>query len=416
MRAPTDYFTERNAFAAVFVIVLITFGVADQAGAHLLEAGGQRPGMVQIKLEASDGEVNDVFGDGAAIQGNVAMVGAPSGDMTKPGSVYVFGRQEGQLVEKQKLDPSDGIPGDRFGQSIAIRGDLAVIGSMFATYDNRGAAYIFREDGTEWVEEQKLTASDAAPADNLGRTVTFGEDMAIAGAPFHDHSDENSGSVYVYRFSGGEWIEVQEILAPDGAADDHFGSSLAWGERGLFIGASGDDNYTGSAYFYRFNGMEWVYTQKLIAPDGVAGDGFGVSVTVDDDMALIGSTQVLSSGTGNVNVFQWNGEQWIWRQKLISSDAELGDKFGLALDAQDGIAVIGAPFEGENGSWAGAVYVFRFNGLEWIERLKILAADGSTLDNFGTTVGVSGRVALVGAPLAEGAASFSGVAFIVTRR
>lgn len=396
--------------ATALTIALTACGplIAQQAYPCITEE--EFPG--EVKLIASDGQSYDVFGDGVAVGNGVAMVGAPSGTGSDPGAVYVYERRSGHWPEVQILEPSDGIPGDRFGQSIAITGDLAIIGAIHALNTGPGAAYVFRKTASGWIEEQKLTASDAASADSFGRTVAIAPDMALVGASFHDHNGSNSGAVFIYHYIQGSWIETQEILAPDGAVDDHFGGFLSRSDDRLVVGASGDDNYMGSVYVFEYDGRFWTFTQKLTAPDGVSGDGFGVSVAMSGDKVLVGASQTLSGGTGVAYAFEWNGIAWTWKQKLTSSDAVTGDKFGVCLAMRDDVAVIGAPFDDDSGNGSGAAYFFLFDGAVWHEREKLLASDGAAGHYFGTPLSLSGRAALIGAPLGNGKEPSSGAAYI----
>jgi hypothetical protein len=398
---------------AVPLIVLTSSGlVGAQQAVDKMDAGIFPQ---QVKLTASDGAKYDVFGDGIAIRGNVAMVGAPAGSGAFPGAVYVYERQAGLWLETQKLEPSDGIDGDRFGQAIAIHGDLAIVGAIHVLNTGPGAAYVYRYDGSAWSEEQKLLAADAAPADRFGTTVSITPEMAIIGASFHDHMGGNSGSVFVFEIDQGTWIETQEVMAPDGAPDDHFGNSICRKNDVLLIGASGDDNHTGAAYYFEFDGSQWQFKQKLTAPDGVVGDGFGVNVTMAEGMALIGASQVLSGGTGVAYVFLKDGAQWQFGQKLVSSDAAYGDKFGLMISMQKKIAVIGAPMKDGLGTDSGAAYLFEFNGSSWVETRQLLATDGSASQYFGSTVAVSRNRAIIGAPLGDGNEVWTGAAYLFTR-
>ena len=127
----------------------------------------------ETKLIVSDGDPFDYFGESVSISGDYAVVGASLDDDngSSSGSAYIFHRVNGVWVEETKLTPSDGAQYDYFGESVSISGDYAVIG---AQWDDdigsfgAGAAYIFRRDGSTWVEEAKLTASDGDGFDHFG--------------------------------------------------------------------------------------------------------------------------------------------------------------------------------------------------------------------------------------------------------
>jgi len=168
-------------------------------------------------------------------------------------------------VEEQKLIASDGASSDEFGFSVALAGDVALVGARL--HDDNGAdsgsAYVYRFDGTSWVEEQKLIASDGASLDEFGESVALADDTALVGARLHDDNGADSGSAYVYRFNGTNWVEEQELIASDGTAFEHFGRSVALAGNLPLVGASSDDNgqFSGSAYAY------------LLGPHGSCGNG-----------------------------------------------------------------------------------------------------------------------------------------------
>ncbi len=151
----------------IFVKCCIVFILALLA----LSAPSRASWPEQAKLIASDAAENDEFGKSVSISGDWAIVGAPlydDGDSVNSGSAYIFKRDpdSGIWTEEIKLISSDTAAGDRFGFSVSISGVTAIVG---AHYDgsNSGSAYIFQLNGGNWVEQGKLTASDAANADGL---------------------------------------------------------------------------------------------------------------------------------------------------------------------------------------------------------------------------------------------------------
>lgn len=167
------------------------------------------------------------------------------------------------LVEHHELLASDGRARDVFGSSVAVSGDVALVG---ARWDNpkgslSGSAYAYRYDGASWVEEQKLLASDGAAFDQFGISVAVSGDVAVIGAWLDDDNGSESGSAYVYRYDGASWMEEQKLLASDGATEDEFGHSVAVSNDVALVGAPSDGDkgeWSGSAYVYRYDGASWV--------------------------------------------------------------------------------------------------------------------------------------------------------------
>jgi hypothetical protein len=250
----------------------------------------------EAKLLASDGSPDDRFGSKVAIDGNLALISSPNDDDngTNSGSAYIYRFDGSSWQEEAKLLASDGASDDTFGSSVAISGNLALIG---AAHDNdngaqSGSAYFYRFDGSAWQEEPKLLASDGASFDYFGNSVAIDGNLALVGAYNDDDNGTNSGSAYIYRFDGSSWQEEAKLLASDGASGDIFGSSVAIDGNLALIGALYDsDNGTnsGSAYIYRFDGSAWQEEPKLLPSDGAIDNYFGSSVAIDGNRALIGA-------------------------------------------------------------------------------------------------------------------------------
>jgi hypothetical protein len=171
---------------------------------------------------------------------------------------------------------------------------------------------VYRWDGAEWLQEQKLLPDDGAPDDWFGRSVSVSGDVAVIGARSHDDNGRDSGSAYVFRRDGAEWRQEQKLLPDDGARDDWFGHSVSVSGDVAVIGAWLDnDNGTdsGSAYVFRRDGAEWRQEQKLLAGDGAPEDRFGLDVSVSGDVAVIGASFDDDNGdnSGSAYVFDVGG-------------------------------------------------------------------------------------------------------------
>ena len=246
-------------------------------------------------------------------------------------------------------------------------------------------------------EDYKLLASDGANGDEFGRSVAVDGDTVVVGADGDDDNGSNSGSAYVYRFDGTDWIETK-LLASDGASNDYFGYSVAVDGDTVVVGARYDDDngpYSGSAYVYRFDGSDWIET-KLLASDGASDDQFGLSVAVDGDTVVVGTlVDGYYGGVESAYVYRFDGSSWI-ETKLLASDGAEYDCFGYSVAVDGDTVVVGAYHDDDNGSSSGSAYVYRFDGTDWIET-KLLASDGASNDYFGYSVAVDGDTVVVGA-------------------
>lgn len=146
--------------------------------------------------------------------------------------------------------------------------------------------------------------------------------MIAIGAHWDDDNGFDSGSTYIFRWNGTQWIEEQKLVASDGNNADMFGKSISVSSDVVVIGASTDDkgHNSGSAYIFRWNGVRWNEEQKLLASDGVEHDFFGHSVSILGDVAVIGAWQNYINGNGAAYIFRWDGAQWIEDHKLTAYD------------------------------------------------------------------------------------------------
>jgi len=375
------------------------------------------------KVTANDAATYDGFGRSVSISGDTAVIGAAwDVGVDKPGSAYVFRYDGTGWVEEAKLLAFDGAENDFFGGSVSISGDTAVIGA-WGDDDNgtySGSAYVFRYDGTGWVEEAKLLPSDGAADDWFGSSVSICGDTAVIGAHGDDDNGFRSGSAYVFRRYGMSWVEQAKLLLSEGEAGDNFGLPVSISGDSAVIGAYGDDDNgycSGSAYVFRYDGTGWAEEAKLLPSDGAAYEYFGHSVSICGDSAVIGAYGDDDNGTysGSVYVFRYDGTGWVEEAKLLPSDGAGYDFFGTSVSIFRDTVIIGAEGDHENAVYSGSAYVFRYDDTGWVEEAKLLASDGAGYDFFGTSVSISGDTVVIGADGDDDNGSESGSAYIFER-
>ncbi len=319
-------------------------------------------------------------------------------------------------LQQAKLTASDGAANDFFGFSVAVDGDMAVVG---APYDDSpgtgsGSAYVFTRSGSTWSQQAKLTASDGAANDTFGVSVALSGDTALIGAYWDDDMGSNSGSAYVFTRSGSTWSQQAKLTSSDGAANDAFGVSVAVNGDTALIGSHNDDDLgtdSGSAYVFTRSGSVWSQQTKLTASDGAANDTFGYSVAISEDTAVIGSFQDddMGSNSGSAYVFTRSGSTWSQQAKLTASDGAANDRFGMSVAVSGDTAVIGAQYDDDMGSNSGSAYVFTRSETTWTQQAKLTANDGVASDIFGSSVAVDVDTALIGA---RGYNSYQGTAYV----
>jgi hypothetical protein len=312
------------------------------------------------------------------------------------------------------------------GEAVDMSGDIVVVGS-FTDGENgvsAGAAYVFRFDGSSWLLEQKLMASDGANYDHFGGgvAVTTGppERIAVA-APFDDDNGEASGSAYVFRFEAGNgWVEEAKLKTSDGNQTDQLGryrismsDAPPWR---IVIGARGHDDpgtNAGSAYVFRFDAglAEWVEEQKLQPDDSEAYQLFGRSVAITGAAPwriVVGAQKDdnehgVDAGAAYVYVYDADQLTWLQDQKLLPDDGEELDRFGRSVSISGDVILAGTNWDNDNGEGSGSAYLFRFDpggppGAQWVQEQKLFPAGAAAADHFGTAVAVEGDTAVIGKP------------------
>ncbi len=253
------------------------------------------------KLLANDGAEGDGFGISVAISGATAIVGAwfDRDNGFQSGSAYLFDISDPANPTKiAKLLPNDGAERDGFGISVAISGATAIVGAWFdddKDHDS-GSAYLF--DTTTGRQIAKLLPNDGAADDRFGSSVAISGDTAIIGAYWDDDNGINSGSAYLFDISDPTNPgQIAKLLADEGAAGDRFGSSVAIGGATAIVGAYGDDDngeFSGSVYLFDVSDPNNpAQIVRLLADDSAAGVKFGCSVATSvppgKEIAIVGA-------------------------------------------------------------------------------------------------------------------------------
>jgi hypothetical protein len=348
--------------------VIGAFGDTSFTGAaYVLKKADTQWTEVQ-KLTADDGLGGDEFGYRAVLADTTLIVTAFTATIdgvTSQGAAYVFNHEGGTWVQAQKLIADDGALFDNFGSSAAMDGDIALVGANGATIGSnpaQGAAYVFERAGTTWTQTQKLNTDDGASYDNFGIAAGLNGNTAFVSAPLAAIDGSNGqGAVYVFALSNGEWTQVQKLVASDGASNDNFGMSLAFDGTTLLVGSPAHAN-RGAVYAFTDVGGTWTESQILTADDGLNGDYFGQNVALKDSGALIAADIATIDGDtsrGSGYLFRFAEGTWTQAHKFIASDGTTDDFLGAALAYDGATVILASPHPVIDGhSWQGAAYFY----------------------------------------------------------
>ncbi len=365
-------------------------------------------GLPQQRIDLATGALNDLFGGSVDIDGDVMVVGAPNREAggVDRGAAYVYRHDGTSWVFEQELIASDGTDSDVFGDSVSVSGDVIAVGAMDdAIAAMAGAVYMFRFDGSTWTEEEKLTAAAGAANDLFGAAVDLAGSVLAIGAP---GVSSDTGTLYVHRYNGSAWALDQTFAPASLVAGDLYGAAVTLEAARVVGGAPG--NGAGKAYVHDYDGLTWNEIQTLTASDGVAGDGFGEAADVQGAAIVIGASATVSGTPGAAYVYLFGGVTWTEDQKLTASDGVNGDRFGAAVAIASDLIVVGAPLHDVLID-GGAAYVFHDIAGTWTEDDMLVASDATTGARYGGSLALSKIDLVIGASKGDGVTANMGVAY-----
>lgn len=387
----------------------------------------------QAYLKAPQRDSPDDFGDHVAISGDTIVVGAvnENGSATGvngvidegaplSGAAYVYVRTGTGWTLQAYLKASNTNAGDRFGSVVAISGDTIVVGAYAEASGasgvnanqadngapNAGAAYVFVRNGSTWVQQAYLKASNAQAEDFFGWAVGVSGDTIVVGAWGEDssargingdqgnNSASQAGAAYVFQRAGGVWTQDAYVKASNAATDTEFGNVVAIDGPTMAIAGL-------SPYVFRRGAAGWVEEQRLTTP---------VGQFVESCLSISGDTLATCDHLTRPRVFDRLGGAWIEQALPAAAGTDKSDLFGFSVALSGNWLAVGAPGEASNARivdgdrtnnqapGSGAAYVFERSGGTWVERAYLKASNADPGDSFGRSVALFGSRVVVGAP------------------
>jgi hypothetical protein len=263
-----------------------------------------------------------------------------------------------------------------------------------------------------------------------GRALALGKNVALIGSPQDGPRGNQPGAVYPLALDGdGTWQLGEPFIASDSTDGDRFGAAIDIDGTTAVIGAPGhsyspDNLHIGNAYVFSYDGAQWIETAILsvVEDHPQIGPLFGHAVAISNDVIAIGNysydgPQPINFDFGAVYIFRLVEDEWQFETQITSPDGQsTADRFGYAIDLQGDVLLVGMTLDDDLGSASGSAYVFRHDSVSWNFEDKLLAPDGVASDRFGTSVGVDGATAVIGAVDSVGDDSSSAYVFAETDR
>lgn len=327
------------------------------------------------RIAPADGAVGDGFGRALAADGDILVVGAPGRD-GGAGAAYVFERRGAFWGQEATLVPAGGAPGDAMGATVAVSGDVIMVGAP-GRREGAGVVFVFERDAAtgRWIPRAPLAASGLNLGDRFGAAIALGHGRALVGGPgpavspappFVSRPAPRAGSARVFaRSAEGEWIEEARLLpvADSGAA---FGSAVALAADTAFVGAPAALGFGGRVHVFVRDDRVWRERATVTPPSPAPRAMYGYALARAGADLLVGAPGGVGALpiTGTVHVVTPTAAgKWAERQRLVIDGEGRGPMqfFGFALDARDGLAVAGAPAEA---FFEGVGHVYRRGAAE----------------------------------------------------
>ncbi len=318
-----------------------------------------------------------------------------------PGNNATVGQIDITRHESSSIQPLVNVATSKFGQSIEVNDwNQTIIGSSGnrASYD--GAVHVFNMDsnGTHSYLE-KIDPPISGKVGQFGYSLSTSGDKLLIGAP---DDDNFTGFVYAYNRESNGSYNLAQIINSYSNLGDSFGWDLSVSNQ--YLAASSrqtNNNGSGKVSILENNGSEWVLISSLFADDNQSDDEFGYSIQLSGSRLITGAPKADANGTdsGAAYIFERNESGWFQTAKLFPSGLSANDEFGYSVAIEDDLAYVGARQKDGNATNAGAVYIFKLVGANWVETRQIYPPQDVSNQYYGSDIRVNGDILAVSSPL-----------------
>jgi choice-of-anchor B domain-containing protein len=341
----------------------------------------------QTRAGGTTDAVQAGFGSAVIFVGDELLVGEPN-NTVRPGLVYVYRRGANGWEESGQLRVPGGGPGDGFGQVLAVDG-MTLFAGVPTHEGGRGVVHVFQRAGTGWAHASSIESPDTAARGRFGGSIVIRGEHALIGAP---GENQGAGAVYAFRRTTDGWTRQARLAAADAARGMLFGNSIAVLDDVAFIGMPGlNENRGHVGVFARSATGEWTQTATLTTPDLQPNDRFGWALAASGS-TLIATAPLNGGAIGAAFIFAKNAAgEWTEQHRLAPESATAPTVFGVALSFDGTTLLAGAPVVGGQ---RGAVYhATRSSDGSWSTVTAFAVAALPANGQFGGAVTVHGDLA-----------------------
>jgi len=414
--------------------LLVLYSLLISLNAYAAEVGDWAEGPL---VTAADGAISDSFsysGIGGYFtvdsDGSRMIVGAIGDDVNGfnlAGGAYIFDRVDGVWVQQQKLTPVNPatagentvFSGFLYGGAVSIDGDIAVVGEF--EYNNNGAglnlgrhgqATVYRYNSIDelWDQTSILNAgAEEVFESSFGTSVSVDEDGApnaserilVGGLGRTSEAGFWTGKAFVFDWSGSAWVKTA-LKNPAPSSNDYFGAFSDLDGNTVIVGTGSAHKLAGETWIFEFDGSNWGAGISLhgLIPSRFNQDRFGSAVAVDGDFAVVGAYDSNVGGDGAVYIF-WDNPDGSWElfDTLTDGDGDTDDEFGRFVEIEGNRILISAPNdEVDVITAAGSVYVYEFDGTDWLLKQQINRSTPDSADGFANGATFANNQILIAAP------------------
>lgn len=392
-RGSSERVVRRGAGAFVMAMMALAFGAAREVRGQCI------PSQLKRTLNRPFPVSGDLFGKSVAIDGNLAVVGSccsDPGGVNGAGIAYVFNATTGALVAT--LNNPAPAANDRFGSAVGISGNVAVVGTHQddpGGVTDSGSVYVF--NATTGALTRTLNNPTPAANDLFGVSVGISGNMVVAGTPRDDPGGVmNSGRAYVFNATTGAVIAT--LSNPASTADDEFGFATAISGNLAVVGALFDDpgGVVDAGRAYIFNATTGALAATLVNPAATTSDQFGWSAAISGNLAIVGAVNANPGGiSGAGSAYAFNATTGTLMATMNNPAPATNDYFGVSVGISGDLAVVGADYDDAGAPDAGTGYIF--DATNGALRTTLNNPTPAGADYFSYASAISGDLAVVGA-------------------